>query len=250
MAKNEFLPFGIAAHANVLSNADYQALPARSVGFQSGVVKSQELNTAWRQSSVMAAVIGQFIADNSGNDVLDDGDLATLQKNLHAALNRLSLQSSDGSALPVGVPVPWPTATAPTGWLKCNGASFDDAKYPQLALVYPSGVLPDLRGEFIRGWDDGRGVDTGRAVLSSQQASKIGGQLYGGDTVGYGNQWWCDVDIPFDGWEQLKYETMDTSKPKGRLATPVGASGVTSVCRYTGYVRPRNLAFNYIVRAV
>ncbi|NUU68852.1 tail fiber protein [Enterobacteriaceae bacterium BIT-l23] len=74
----------------------------------------------------------------------------------------------EGSALPVGVPVPWPGETAPEGWLKCNGAAFDTTKYPKLALAYPSGKLPDLRGEFIRGWDDGRGVDSGRKILSKQ----------------------------------------------------------------------------------
>ncbi|HFV6640340.1 TPA: phage tail protein, partial [Escherichia coli] len=74
----------------------------------------------------------------------------------------------EGSALPVGVPVPWPSATPPTGWLKCNGAAFDKVKYPHLATAYPSGKLPDLRGEFIRGWDDGRGIDAGRALLSIQ----------------------------------------------------------------------------------
>ncbi|HFI8462177.1 TPA: phage tail protein, partial [Escherichia coli] len=68
----------------------------------------------------------------------------------------------EGSALPVGVPVPWPSVTPPTGWLKCNGAAFSAEEYPELAKAYPSGKLPDLRGEFIRGWDDGRGVDTGR----------------------------------------------------------------------------------------
>ncbi|EEC8016134.1 phage tail protein, partial [Escherichia coli] len=52
----------------------------------------------------------------------------------------------EGSALPVGVPVPWPSATPPTGWLKCNGAAFDKVKYPRLATAYPSGKLPDLRG--------------------------------------------------------------------------------------------------------
>ncbi|MCZ0286839.1 phage tail protein, partial [Escherichia coli] len=51
----------------------------------------------------------------------------------------------EGSALPVGVPVPWPSATPPTGWLKCNGAAFDKVKYPRLATAYPSGKLPDLR---------------------------------------------------------------------------------------------------------
>lgn len=74
----------------------------------------------------------------------------------------------EGSALPVGVPVPWPSATPPTGWLKCNGAAFSAVEYPKLAKAYPTNKLPDLRGEFIRGWDDGRGVDNGRSLLTVQ----------------------------------------------------------------------------------
>ncbi|NJY60902.1 tail fiber protein, partial [Escherichia coli] len=38
----------------------------------------------------------------------------------------------EGSALPVGVPVPWPTATPPAGWLQCNGATFTKEQYPVL----------------------------------------------------------------------------------------------------------------------
>ncbi|RZY58610.1 tail fiber protein, partial [Escherichia coli] len=57
----------------------------------------------------------------------------------------------EGSALPVGVPVPWPLPNPPQGWLKYNGAPFDKNIYPKLGAVYPAGVLPDLRGEFIRG---------------------------------------------------------------------------------------------------
>ena len=74
----------------------------------------------------------------------------------------------EGSALPVGVPVPWPSATPPTGWLKCNGAAFSAEEYPELAKAYPTNKLPDLRGEFIRGWDDGRGVDSWRTFGSAQ----------------------------------------------------------------------------------
>ncbi|EBQ6099578.1 phage tail protein, partial [Salmonella enterica subsp. enterica serovar Typhi] len=40
-----------------------------------------------------------------------------------------------------------------------------------LAKAYPTNKLPDLRGEFIRGWDDGRGVDAGRALLRLQDDS-------------------------------------------------------------------------------
>ncbi|QDL31325.1 glycine-rich domain-containing protein [Serratia liquefaciens] len=86
MAKNEFLPFGVAANANVLSNSDYQALPARIAGFSSGVAKSEELNSAWRQASVIASVLAQFIADKTGQDVLDNGDLVTLGENLNSAI--------------------------------------------------------------------------------------------------------------------------------------------------------------------
>ncbi|MNG58367.1 hypothetical protein D3C79_190630 [compost metagenome] len=86
MAKNEFLPFGTAANANVIPNADYQALPARTGGFSSGVAKSEQMNSVWRQSSVIASVLAQFIADKSGNDVLDDGNTAVLQDSLTAAL--------------------------------------------------------------------------------------------------------------------------------------------------------------------
>ncbi|MCL9030711.1 tail fiber protein, partial [Salmonella enterica subsp. enterica serovar Enteritidis] len=48
------------------------------------------------------------------------------------------------------------------------GAAFSSEKYPNLAKVYPTLKLPDLRGEFIRGWDDGRGIDSGRSILSEQ----------------------------------------------------------------------------------
>ncbi|MEG7660960.1 phage tail protein, partial [Hafnia paralvei] len=96
-----------------------------------------------------------------------DSTLTNLSgKTVNGILQYLGL--GEGSALPVGVPVPWPSATPPTGWLKCNGAPFSAEEYPELAKVYPTNELPDLRGEFIRGWDDGRGVDTGRRILSAQ----------------------------------------------------------------------------------
>ncbi|WP_426576664.1 phage tail protein [Xenorhabdus stockiae] len=86
MAKNEFLPFGLADGANVLTNEEYGKLIARTNGFSSGVAKSQELNKVWRQASVIATVVAQFIAETNNQDVLDDGNLATLQKGLLSAL--------------------------------------------------------------------------------------------------------------------------------------------------------------------
>lgn len=79
-----------------------------------------------------------------------------------------NLGLGDGSLVPIGIPLPYPLATPPAGFLKVNGSSFSTTTYPKLALAYPSGVLPDMRGNAIRAWDDGRGIDAGRALLSEQ----------------------------------------------------------------------------------
>jgi microcystin-dependent protein len=59
----------------------------------------------------------------------------------------------------------WGGQVAPIGWLECNGQS--TAAYPLLGQIVGAAV-PDLRGEFIRGWDHGRGADTGRTFGSAQ----------------------------------------------------------------------------------
>lgn len=105
----------------------------------------------------------------SGKQPLDETLTHLSGKDVAGLLAYLGL--GEGSALPVGVPVPWPSVTPPTGWLKCNGAAFSAEEYPELAKVYPTNKLPDLRGEFIRGWDDGRGIDSGRTLLSAQDGS-------------------------------------------------------------------------------
>lgn len=79
---------------------------------------------------------------------------------------------------PAGSIVAHAANTAPGGYLKANGAAVSRTIYARLfaAIGTTFGVgdgsttfnLPDLRGEFIRGWDDGRGVDTGRVFGSAQ----------------------------------------------------------------------------------
>jgi hypothetical protein len=82
MAVNNFKPFGIGASANVTTQAAYEALAALSTGFQAGTASSAQVNKALRQGSVMASVLAQFIANSSGADVLDNGDMATPLANL------------------------------------------------------------------------------------------------------------------------------------------------------------------------
>ena len=153
----------------------------------------------------------------------------------------------EGSALPVGVPVPWPSATPPTGWLKCNGAAFSAEESPELAKVYPTNKLPDLRGEFIRGWDDGRNVDSGRALLSQQSDAmqKISGTVtdnsMGASASGSGA-------ITITGEAGITYYASATPSSSYIYYRKIGIDS-SLVARTANENRPRNIAFNYIVRA-
>lgn len=86
MAKNNFKPFATGAGANVTSQADWEALTALLTGFQSGKAASAQVNKALRQGTVMASVIGQFIADSTGQDVLDNGNTSAILTNFLNAL--------------------------------------------------------------------------------------------------------------------------------------------------------------------
>ncbi|MGT5985861.1 phage tail-collar fiber domain-containing protein [Escherichia coli] len=160
----------------------------------------------------------------SGKQPLDETLTHLSGKDVAGLLAYLGL--GEGSALPVGVPVPWPSATPPTGWLKCNGAAFSAEEYPELAKAYPTNKLPDLRGEFIRGWDDGRGVDAGRALLSAQsdlfKAHHHAFTFFTAYAAGGG------TGAVYDYGGSAGRDTYDTGGNE---------------------TRPRNIAFNYIVRA-
>lgn len=103
MATNDFLVFGGGAGANVITQAAWAALAARTAGFSSGVAQSAQLNKAWRQSSIMAALLGQFIGDKSGQNAIDDGTIATLETNLIAAIKACATELFTGSNQSFGV---------------------------------------------------------------------------------------------------------------------------------------------------
>lgn len=241
---NDFKAFATDANANVTSQEEWETLTALKKGFSSGKASSAQVSKALRQPSTMAAVLGQFIA-NAELDALDDGDVDGLVAKLATAITT-NLGLGEGSALPVGVPVPWPSATPPTGWLKCNGAAFSAEEYPELAKAYPTNKLPDLRGEFIRGWDDGRGVDSGRGLLSLQRSQNLS---HSHDDLG--SMGGSAVGVP--GTTSV-YAKKYYGSNEGYQTRPAGgwsgsASGLTSLESGGNESRPRNVAFNYIVRA-
>ncbi|EBC0163703.1 phage tail protein [Salmonella enterica subsp. enterica serovar Carrau] len=196
-------------------------------------------------TTVLNKLAEKLAKDQNGADIPDP---ALFVKNLGLG---------EGSALPVGVPVPWPIATPPAGWLKCDGRAFTKEQYPVLARVYPTLHLPDLRGEFIRGWDDGRRVDNGRSLLSSQgdairNITAVFGQNVYAESTGTVYEWGqtSGVVTPFKttnkfiNTNQLPVAT--GSSPTYPLSFKLDASTQVPTASEN---RPRNIAFNYIVRA-
>ncbi|MGP0188061.1 phage tail protein [Klebsiella quasivariicola] len=175
----------------------------------------------------------------SGKQPLDETLTHLSGKDVAGLLAYLGL----GEGAPaIGVPFFWPSAAMPNtvidSWsgmvfLKFNGAKFSASNYPVLAKVFPSLVLPEARGDFIRIWDDGRGADGGRELLSWQEAtnfSQFAGNIGGG--AGHAINFHDGIAGNQPGFSRFNF----TSNSVG--------DGVSFVA-----VRPRNIAFNFLVRA-
>ena len=154
--------------------------------------------------------------------------------------------------IPSGTVMYFAGQTAPTGWLKANGAAVSRTIYAALFAVigttYGTGDgrttfnLPDLRGEFIRGWDDGRGIDSGRALGSAQSDAirNITGKLDSGQNQA--EQLFDNVITSgaFEKEQATKQWTFD-SNARGAAVTAVtfDASRVVPTANEN---RPRNIA--------
>ena len=160
--------------------------------------------------------------------------------------NETVTTSNIHSFIPVGVPLPWPKNAPPSGWLECNGSAFDTSKFPALSAAYPTGNLPDLRGVFIRGKDNGRGLDPNRPILSYQDDAirNITGSVWPiSETFGRNGG---TGDGVFRAFEVVAGGT-PTSTDKGAAGGfSFDASRVVPVAHEN---RPRNVAFMYIVKA-
>lgn len=162
-----------------------------------------------------------------------------------------AIQAIAFSAAPVGSPLPWPLATPPAGFLLMNGQTFNPTTYPKLALAYPSGTLPDLRGEFIRGWDNGRGVDAGRALLSPQSFAlqNITGGV--GEITENSNQYATEINAASGAFATESYQRniIDVTAFVQRIAKASVSFDASRVAQTANETRPKNTSFNYIVRA-
>lgn len=153
----------------------------------------------------------------------------------------------------IGVPFFWPSAAMPNTvidewsdmvFLKFNGATFSASTYPKLALVFPGLLLPEARGEFPRIWDDGRGVDTGRALLSAQGDAirNMVGTIFG---LAHGSAYGGSTGV-FSGTAD---GVNGSGSASGGVTHNVNFSAANGGVPTASENRPRNIAFNFLVRA-
>ncbi|ENH1661729.1 phage tail protein [Escherichia coli] len=239
---------------------------------------TQIANTAFVQAAIAALVGSSPEALDTLNELAaalgNDPNFATTVTNSLAGKMDKSANGSDienvsvflqnlglGAGSPaIGIPFFWPLAAMPNTvmdewanmvFLKPNGASFSAAEYPKLAKVWTGLVIPDMRGEFLRIWDDGRGVDAGRGLLSAQldALQNITGS-FSAATAGA-----AQLSVLVNGEGGAFYPGSQTTSPPNAQAT-TGNDRVSTmyfdagrVARTSTETRSRNIALNFLIRA-
>lgn len=152
-----------------------------------------ENTTTGTPGSLIPSTWGNSLTDELLN-VIQAGGLEPSETERDQLLEAIEVlietRVKNASALPIGSMVPFPKGTVPPGFLEVDGSVRSIATYPDLAAYLgttfnigsePAGFfrLPESRGEFLRGWDHGRGVDAGRDLGSTQldQMQRITGKL-------------------------------------------------------------------------
>jgi hypothetical protein len=115
MATNDFQAFAIGGGANVETQANYLLDPALSLGQQPGLAASALNNKALRQATVIASQIAQYISNATGNNVLDDGNLTTLQATMVQAFQSIPALVTQSSTYNI---------KSTDAWVICSGASW------------------------------------------------------------------------------------------------------------------------------
>ncbi|WP_340621035.1 phage tail protein [Xenorhabdus siamensis] len=184
-----------------------------------------------------------YVKSGDGYDVVSGQDIRAVRHIYEQGERVYSPKNKPPQNIPVGSPIPWSRPVPPAGYVECRGQSFPTNQYPLLAEAYPSGVLPDLRGEFIRGLDAGRDVDLGREILTHQEGTIISG--FDDNDNG---------DISGLGTPGIAFGDPLTDTQWRRIAGKKWRFSLQSVAQrydWGAYVsaRPRNIAFLYIVRA-
>lgn len=144
----DYLPFATDALANVMSQADYLALTTRPLGYQSGIALSAQLNKTWRQSSVMTAALANYVSQQTGLDVLDDGNVAALTTKLINAI-QIGTITRPTRIVTVSTALTIVAADYAVGLARIAAPAATAASLPSAAQVGQEFVVEDLVGNFF-----------------------------------------------------------------------------------------------------
>lgn len=190
---NDFKAFAGGAGANVVSQAAYEALVSLLAnGFSSGTAQSNQINKVWRQSTIMSAVLAQFIVDQTGSDALDDGTTATLLANLKLAVQPVASRTAHAGGTADAITATFPIA--PTAFV--DGLSYFVRAASANATTIPS-------------FTPNSGVLAAKTIVKGNDVA-----LVPGDIAGAGH------------WLELNF---DTTLDKWVLQNPAGILGVGGV---------------------
>ena len=197
-----------------------------------------------KANKVSGATSGNFAQLDSDGDLVDSGENETTIINISSPTGAITAFAAD---------------SAPTGWLECDGSAVSRTTYANLFSVIGTtfGVgdasttfnLPDLRGEFIRGWDDGRGADSGRSFGSDQldQMQRITGSI--GEILA-DTPVSASGAIDFVGKNSPNFDgANESSGTNGTFSFDSANSPNARTSSTTnGETRPRNVALLYIIK--
>ena len=171
-----------------------------------------------------------------------------------AALTHAEMDANLGYLVPAGAVMAFAMNSAPTGWIECSGNAVSRTTYADLfaaiGTTFGAGDssttfnLPNLRGEFIRGWDNGRGVDDSRAFGSAQgDATALPNTDFTTNTTGTHSH-------SYDGGDRQNVGSGGQSQPVSQGGNNTGSAGSHSHTIEGGddETRPRNIAMLYCIK--
>ncbi|MBQ0955336.1 tail fiber protein [Serratia symbiotica] len=152
--------------------------------------------------------------------VSNNGELWVGNSNGTAMKWRRTL-TSDNENYPIGAPIPWPSDTPPAGYTLMQGQTFDKEKYPALAVAYPDGVIPDMRGWMIKG-----NPASGRTILSTElDAVKSHNHLATASNTDLGSRTTCTFDYGSKETTVFDYGNKSTNESGWHSHTGTGKHG-------------------------
>ena len=204
--------------------------------------QATNLKAYWDQVGEIVRLKHDSLCDFIDTDIATKSELAgvTLGQIADGTITSMKLEATlkkivENSLNPPGSIIAMASTTVPGGYLECNGALVSRTTYADLfaSIGTTFGVgdgtttfaLPDLRGEFIRGWDNGKGTDIGRAFGSSQVATKV-----------RSDAGWYGTPI-YNG-----------ENPESIATDRFGGGSTTATTMQFAQVRPRNIALMYCIK--